>query len=200
MYISMSTCKYRQSYRHSQYINKCTYKHQVLSLVRQDRLPGVKSKKSHLGKWTSNHQWGNSKGSSRGNLSGYTGIGILDGLERFCHYCFAREVSIITYYTSLVAIFKKDVATLSQRIQSILLRIHQFWVRILYKPGPDLFIADWLSKHNHTENRDPEIPGRDIKVDAIQTATNIPECMSIPQLQQATTQDDHLQWLRGTSS
>ena len=117
----------------------------------------------------------------------------MHGFERFCHYCIVREVSIITDHKPLVAIFKKDVATLSQRIQHILLRIHQFQVKIIYKPGPDLFIVDWLSRHNHTENKDEEIPGMDIKVDAIQTATDIPECMSIPQLQQATAQDNHLQ-------
>ena len=36
-----------------------------------------------------------------------------------------------------------------------------------------------------------------IHVDAIQTATNIPQCMLIPQLQQATARDNHLQWLKG---
>ena len=35
----------------------------------------------------------------------------------------------------------------------------------------------------------------DIKIDTIQT-TNILECMSILQIQQATAQDDHLQWLK----
>ena len=33
-------------------------------------------------------------------------LGILHGLERFCHHCFAREVSIITDHKPLVAIFK----------------------------------------------------------------------------------------------
>ena len=119
-------------------------------------------------------------------------LGILYVHERFSHNFFAREVSVITNHKPLVAILKKDAATLSQRIQCILLRIHQFSVRILYKPGPDLFITDWLSRHNHTENKDAEIPGIDIKVDAIQTATNIPDCMSVPQVQQATAQDNHL--------
>ena len=64
-------------------------------------------------------------------------------------------------------------------------------------PGPDLFITDWLSRHNHTVNKDAEIPGMDIRIDAIQTATNIPVCISIPQLQQVTAQDDHLQRLDG---
>ena len=72
-------------------------------------------------------------------------LGILYSLEKFYHYCFARAVSIITDHKPLITIFKKDVATLSERPQQILLRIHQYMVRILYKPGRDLFIADWLS-------------------------------------------------------
>ena len=73
-------------------------------------------------------------------------LGILYGLETFCHYCFTREVSIITDHRPLVAIFKKDIATLPQGLQQILLRIHQYRVKIIYKPGPDLFIMDWLSE------------------------------------------------------
>ena len=53
-------------------------------------------------------------------------LGILHGLERFYHYYSAREVSIITNHKPLVAIFTKDVTTLSQRIQHIFFRIHQF--------------------------------------------------------------------------
>ena len=34
-------------------------------------------------------------------------LGILHGLERFHHYCFAGEVLIITDHKPLVAIFKK---------------------------------------------------------------------------------------------
>ena len=60
-------------------------------------------------------------------------LGILQGLEKFHHYCFARDVNVITDHKTLVALFKKDVASLSQRIQCILLRIHQYRVRILYK-------------------------------------------------------------------
>ena len=43
-------------------------------------------------------------------------LGILHGLEKFHHYCFGREVLIITNHKPLVAMFKKDVATLSQCI------------------------------------------------------------------------------------
>ena len=69
-------------------------------------------------------------------------LGILHGLEKFHHYCFGREVLIITDHKLLVSMFKKDVASLSQCIQHILLKIHQNMVQIIYKPGPEIFIAD----------------------------------------------------------
>ena len=69
-------------------------------------------------------------------------------------------------------------------------------VKIIYKPGPDLFIADWLSREHHKENKDGEITGMQLNVDVIQTTTNIPDCMMIQQLQQATSQDNHLQHLK----
>ena len=40
-------------------------------------------------------------------------LGILHGLEKIHHYCFAKEVCVITDYTLLVAILGKDVAMLS---------------------------------------------------------------------------------------
>ena len=74
---------------------------------------------------------------------------LLHDLEKFHYYQIAREVSIITDDKPLVAVFKKDVATLSQKLQCILLRIDQYRVSILCKPEPDLFIADWLLRQNH---------------------------------------------------
>ena len=41
-------------------------------------------------------------------------LGIIHGLEKFHHYCFGRNVIIITDHKPLVMIFKKHVATLSQ--------------------------------------------------------------------------------------
>ena len=103
---------------------------------------------------------------------------------------------VITDHKPLIAMFKKDVATLSQRIQCILLKVHQYRVQIIYKPGPDIFIADWLSRYNHIGGKDMPIKDMDIWVDAIQSTTDIPECISVMEIQQASTQDDHLQKLK----
>ena len=123
-------------------------------------------------------------------------LGILHWLQKFHHYCFAREVLVITDHKPLVAIFKKDVATLSQCIQCILLKIQQYMVQIIYKPGPVIFIADWPSQHNHKEGKDKPIKDMDIRIDAIQHMTGILECISISQIQQASAQNKHLQHLK----
>ena len=73
-------------------------------------------------------------------------LDIVHGLEKFHNYCFTRETGIITNTKPLTTIFKTDEVTPSQRLQSILLRIHQYTARINNKPGPDLFIANWLSR------------------------------------------------------
>ena len=104
-------------------------------------------------------------------------LGILHGLEKFHHYYFSKEMNVITGHKLLVAIFKKDEAMLSQRMQWILLRICQYRERIMYKCGPDLFIAP-----NHMENKDEEIPGMQLNVDAVWTITNILYYMMIQQL------------------
>ena len=60
------------------------------------------------------------------------------------------------------------------------------------KPGQNLFIADLLSRQNHKENKDTEISGMQLNIIAIQTNMNIPDCIAIHEIQQATTEDEHL--------
>ena len=114
-------------------------------------------------------------------------------MEKFHHYCFKREVLIITDHKPLVSMFKKDIATL---LQHILLKIHHYRVQIIYKPGAKIFIADWLSQHNQIEGKDKPIKDMDIRIDAIQSATDIPECVFMSQIQHASAQDEHLQCLK----
>ena len=106
-------------------------------------------------------------------------LAILPSIEKFYHYCFAREVNIITDHKTLVTNFKKDVATLSQRLQGILLRIHQYRFSVLYKPRSNLFMGQWLSRQNHKGNKDDEILCMKININAMDTATGIPNCITI---------------------
>ena len=119
-------------------------------------------------------------------------LGILHALEKFHHYSFSREVLIITDHKLLIAMLKQDVATLSLCVQCILLKIHQYRVQIIYKPGPKIFIADWLSRHNHIEGKDKPIKDMDILLEAIQNTTDMPDCILMAEIQQASSQDAYL--------
>ena len=81
-------------------------------------------------------------------------LALLHSLEKFHHYCLACKVSIITDHKPLLAILRKEVATLPQRLQQILLCINQYTIRILHKMGLHLYMAKWLSTQNHTECKD----------------------------------------------
>ena len=77
----------------------------------------------------------------------------------------------------LVVTLAKDVASLSHRLQRILLQIHQYNIRILYKPETQLFIADWLSRHIHKTISDKENLGMHIRIKATESCTDIPDYM-----------------------
>ena len=47
-----------------------------------------------------------------------------------------------------------------------------------YKPEPYLYIAYWLSKQTHAENKDSEIRGKKLRTDAFKASKDIPTCRS----------------------
>ena len=55
-----------------------------------------------------------------------------------------------------------------------------------------LFIADWLSRHHHETNRDKEISGMCITINAIESCTDIPGCITAEEIRVATLDDQHL--------
>ena len=90
----------------------------------------------------------------------------------------------------------KDVAKVSQHLQCIILCIHQFSVHTLYKPGPELYIADWLSCHNHTETKDKEISDINISRHTINTTVDNPISNWIEGIKAATNENAELQMLK----
>ena len=123
-------------------------------------------------------------------------LGLLHALEKFQHYCFSREVLVITDHKPLVYMFKKDITTLSQVYSAYCLKFINIGSRLYINLRPKIFIADWLSQHNHVEGKNKPIKDMDIKIDAIWISTDIPECVSMSQIQLASAQDDHLQCLK----
>ena len=124
-------------------------------------------------------------------------LGILHGLEKFHHYCFGREVLMITDHKLLVSMFKKRCGHTVTMHPAHATKIHQYRVQIIYIPGPEIFIADWLSRHNHMEGKDKPIKVMDVQVDTIQAITEMPECIPVVEIQQVSSTDNQLQQLKG---
>ena len=63
--------------------------------------------------------------------------------------------------------------------------------RDLAQARPQLFIADWLSRHNNNEGKDEEILGMSLIINAVETCTDIPKCMMAEEIRQPMQDDDH---------
>ena len=123
-------------------------------------------------------------------------LGILYGLKKFHHYCFAKKVYVITEHKPLAAMVHKHVATLSKQLQCIMLYIHQYSVCILYKPGPQLYIADWLSQNSNAESREQEITVMHVNMHAINSTVDSQICTFIEDMQTSTNEVLDLQRLK----
>ena len=96
-----------------------------------------------------------------------------------------------TGHKQLVEIFKKDVASLSHRLQRILFQIHQYKIKILYMPRPQQFIADLESRHNHEANRDEAMPGNYRTIHTIVSCTDIPNCKGAEKIRIPISDNEH---------
>ena len=68
------------------------------------------------------------------------------GVERNHQYVYDRKVVLWSDHKPLEIISKKPLATAPKRLQRLLLRLQQNDVEIRYKPGPELYLADTLSR------------------------------------------------------
>ena len=66
-----------------------------------------------------------------------------------------------------LATILKDVAMLSQWLQCIMLWLDQYRVHTIYKPSPDLYIMDLLSRNYHTGDKDQEIASISMNMNTI---------------------------------
>ena len=81
-------------------------------------------------------------------------------------------------------IFRKNFASLSHRLQRIPQQIHQNNIRMLYKPGPQLFITDWLSRHHNERNRGEKVLWMFITVNATVSCMDISDFMSAEEIKE----------------
>ena len=74
-------------------------------------------------------------------------LAIVFACERFNQYIFGREsISVQSDHKPLEAIFTKPLTAAPKRLQGMLLRLQKFNLKVGYKKGAEMFLADTLSR------------------------------------------------------
>ena len=67
-------------------------------------------------------------------------------LQKFDQYIYGRPVTIQSDHKPRAAISNKPLRSVPKRLQGMLLKVHKYDVSIIYKPGPEMYLADTLSR------------------------------------------------------
>ena len=74
-------------------------------------------------------------------------LAIVFAAERFEHYILGKDtVQVLSDHKPLMTIFSKPILTSPKHLQRMRLRLQMYPLKISYKPGPQMFISDTLSR------------------------------------------------------
>ena len=123
-------------------------------------------------------------------------LGITFACNRFHQYIFGREVTVETDHKPLQAIFAKPLFKLPLRLQKLLLDLQKYDLKVTYKPGCTLFLADHLSRAYLNEAKEDLISDSELSVNYL---TFLPVSKDNQlKIKNATKQDEEMQILRDT--
>ena len=73
-------------------------------------------------------------------------LSIVHGCIHFDQYVYGREITVQTDDTPLANILKIPLLQAPGRLQRMLLQLQRYHLKVVYKPGKELLIADTLSR------------------------------------------------------
>lgn len=122
-------------------------------------------------------------------------LAIVFGMERFEHYVYGRKVYVESDHKPLEIIHKKSLVSAPKRLQRMLLKLQRFDIEIIYKPGPEMYMADALSRaYLPTTEKDRSFTEKEVEhVNMIGLLPIASE--RIKEIQRQTSQDVQLQSL-----
>ena len=115
-------------------------------------------------------------------------LAVAFGCERFHRYVYRKEFQIESDHKPLENIQNKNIAKALPRLQRMLLRLQPYDAQILYKPGKEMRIPDFLSRIQPTQ-------GEKIELDLTIHTVDITVQKQI-ELQEATEEDEELKILK----
>ena len=123
-------------------------------------------------------------------------LAITFGCRKFHQYVYGREVIVESDQKPLQAIFSKPLFKSPLRLQRLLLDLQKYDLKVTYKPGKSLFLADHLSRAYLNESKEDLIPDSELSVNYL---TFLPVSKDNQlKIKNATKQDQEMQMLRDT--
>ena len=81
-------------------------------------------------------------------------LAIVFAAERFEQYTLGKDnVVVLSDHKPLMAIFQKPILSSPKRLQRMRLRLQKYSLKVCYKPGPQMFISDTLSRASLPSNQ-----------------------------------------------
>lgn len=121
-------------------------------------------------------------------------LAIVYGCEKFHQYVYGREIQVESDYKPLESIFKKTLHQAPMRLHRMLLRLQRYTLKVTYKPGKELHIADALSRAYLQEQKEDWL-GEDLEFNWITPQLPITE-EKLNMFRKATADDPEMQRLR----
>ena len=123
-------------------------------------------------------------------------LGITFACNKWHQFIFGREVTVETDHKPLQAIFTKPLFKSPLRLQKLLLDLQKYDLKVKYKPGSTLFLADHLSRAYLNEAKEDLLSDTDLSVNYL---TFLPVSKENQlKIKNATKQDEEMQILRDT--
>ena len=73
-------------------------------------------------------------------------MAILFGCQKFFDYIFGKTVEVHTDHKPLETIAKRSLYKVPKRLQRILLSLKAYDLKVVWRPGSQMYIADQLSR------------------------------------------------------
>ena len=135
-------------------------------------------------------------------------LSILRGCIRFDQYVYGREITVQTDRKPLENILKRPLLQAPRRLHRMLLQLQRYHLKVVYKPGKELLIADTLSRAYRLNEPTPEKNNCDVFT--VQQEEYLIKCMEeidsveflpitvkrLADLGEKTEQDESLQKLK----
>ena len=121
-------------------------------------------------------------------------LAIVYGCGKFHQYLYGRPFVVQTDHKPLQAVFTKPLHRVSPRLQKMLMKLQNYDLTVVYKPGKEMHIADTLSRANLSEASE-ELIDDSVEVNII--VSHLP--VSVEKLfkfREATAKDPDLQQLK----